>query len=267
MRGVVGHELARVAAAGKRDGRRLQPLGRAVGHALLKERLALHAVDPALHHRRPVAQSAHDRLRALDVVLDEIELRQLALGEEQLARIAHAQLVPADVDRGGLSLLRSHCWKDARSCLREPCSSLAARRGTVRRAPERPARRRGRRARLAGGRMAGRSLPARVCPRGDRAPSGAARELLDALDFDARMRSARALIVCERRLHEDTLAGSIAFEIATRARQAGVPAYAVTAREPPRLLRCAHPRPAGDRRGQRRARRCTSAGRKLAELI
>ena len=55
------------------------------------------------------------------------------------------------------------------------------------------------------------------------------RQLLDALDFDARMRAARALIVCERVLREDTLAGSVAFEIATRARQAGVPAYAIAA--------------------------------------
>jgi glycerate kinase len=55
------------------------------------------------------------------------------------------------------------------------------------------------------------------------------RDLLGALDFDARMRAARALIVCEARLREDTLAGSVAFEIATRARQGGVPAYAVTA--------------------------------------
>jgi glycerate kinase len=55
------------------------------------------------------------------------------------------------------------------------------------------------------------------------------RELLLALDFDGRMRAARALIICERELHEDTLAGSVAFELATRARQAGVPAFAVTA--------------------------------------
>ena len=54
------------------------------------------------------------------------------------------------------------------------------------------------------------------------------RELLDALDFDARMRSARAVIVGARRLDERTLAGSVTFEIATRARQGGVPAYAVT---------------------------------------
>lgn len=49
-------------------------------------------------------------------------------------------------------------------------------------------------------------------------------------DLDARMRRARAVIVGAGRLRRDTLAGSPVFEIATRARQAGVPAYAVTAR-------------------------------------
>ncbi len=58
--------------------------------------------------------------------------------------------------------------------------------------------------------------------------TGDVRQLLDALDFDARMRSARAVIVGARRLDEQTLAGSVTFEIATRARQGGVPAYAVT---------------------------------------
>jgi hypothetical protein len=116
VRGVVGHELARVAPAGERDGRRLQPLGRAVRHALLKERLSVDAVDPALHHGRPVAQAAHDGVGALDVVVDEVELGQAALGEERLARVAHAHLAPGDVDRRGVRLLGGHCWKDARSC-------------------------------------------------------------------------------------------------------------------------------------------------------
>ena len=158
MRRVVGHQLARVAAAGKGDGRRLQPLGRAVGHALLKERLALHAVHPALHHRRALAQAAHDRLGALDVVVDEIELGQLALREEQLAGVAHAQLVAADVDGGGLSLLGSHCWKDARSCSREHCSSPRAHSTN---ASARTTGRRGRRARAGRRRLAGRSVPDR----------------------------------------------------------------------------------------------------------
>ncbi len=56
----------------------------------------------------------------------------------------------------------------------------------------------------------------------------ATRALLEELDFDARMRAARAVIVGAERLQEDTLAGSVTFEIATRARQSGVPAYAVT---------------------------------------
>lgn len=60
------------------------------------------------------------------------------------------------------------------------------------------------------------------------AESAAVRALADASDFDARIRAARAVVIAEPRLHEDTLAGSVAFEIATRARQAGVPAYAVT---------------------------------------
>jgi len=55
-----------------------------------------------------------------------------------------------------------------------------------------------------------------------------AREFLDAQDFDARMRRARAVIVAAEQLWEQTLAGSATFEVATRARQSGVPAYAVT---------------------------------------
>jgi glycerate kinase len=47
-------------------------------------------------------------------------------------------------------------------------------------------------------------------------------------DLDARMRAARAIVIAEPRLDEHTLAGTVAFDLATRARQGGVPAYAVT---------------------------------------
>jgi glycerate kinase len=47
-------------------------------------------------------------------------------------------------------------------------------------------------------------------------------------DFDARLRRARALVVGDWRLDRAGLRGSPVFELATRARQAGVPAYAVT---------------------------------------
>ena len=51
--------------------------------------------------------------------------------------------------------------------------------------------------------------------------------VLDAVDFDARMRAARALVVGERRLDRATLQGRVAGEMATRARQSGVPCHAV----------------------------------------
>lgn len=56
-------------------------------------------------------------------------------------------------------------------------------------------------------------------------------KLLAECDFDTRMRAARAVIIAVQRLREETLAGSAAFEIATRARQSGVPAYAITAED------------------------------------
>jgi hypothetical protein len=51
---------------------------------------------------------------------------------------------------------------------------------------------------------------------------------LDELDFDRRMRAARAVVLACARLDDRTLASSVAFEAATRARQAGVPAYALS---------------------------------------
>jgi glycerate kinase len=51
--------------------------------------------------------------------------------------------------------------------------------------------------------------------------------VLEELGFDLRMRAARAVIVGERRLDRATLAGRVAGEIATRARQAGVPCHAI----------------------------------------
>jgi glycerate kinase len=95
---------------------------------------------------------------------------------------------------------------------------------------------------------------------------GQVRALLDGLDFDARMRSARAVILAEARLAEDTLAGTVAFEIATRARQSGVPAYGITAENlldsfDARILDLQAILLAGS------ARSLQAAGRELAELV
>ena len=57
-----------------------------------------------------------------------------------------------------------------------------------------------------------------------------ARFVLEALDFDARLRAARGVIVADGVCDERWLAGSVAGEIATRARQAGVPCHAIVGR-------------------------------------
>ena len=51
--------------------------------------------------------------------------------------------------------------------------------------------------------------------------------VLDALDFDARMRASRAVVTGEGKLDEQTLQGKLVGEIGTRARQAGVPLHAI----------------------------------------
>jgi glycerate kinase len=51
--------------------------------------------------------------------------------------------------------------------------------------------------------------------------------VLDALDFDERMRAARAVVTGEGRLDQQTLQGKLVGEIGTRARQAGVPLHAI----------------------------------------
>ena len=51
--------------------------------------------------------------------------------------------------------------------------------------------------------------------------------VLDALRFDPRMRAARAVVTGEGRLDTQSLAGKAVSEVATRARQAGVPCHAI----------------------------------------
>ncbi len=51
--------------------------------------------------------------------------------------------------------------------------------------------------------------------------------LLDAIGFDVRLRAARAVVTGEGRLDDQSLAGKLVSEVATRARQSGVPCHAV----------------------------------------
>ena len=56
---------------------------------------------------------------------------------------------------------------------------------------------------------------------------GGAAFVLDAVGFDARMRAARCVVTGEGRLDRQSLVGKLVSEIATRARQAGVPCHVV----------------------------------------
>lgn len=55
--------------------------------------------------------------------------------------------------------------------------------------------------------------------------------VLETLGFDARMKAARAVVVGEGKLDQTSLQGKIAGEIATRARQGGVPCHAIVGRD------------------------------------
>jgi len=92
--------------------------------------------------------------------------------------------------------------------------------------PQLPAERAARE--LAKGICAGGQPEPDMCPLVHTERGPALARMLDEVGFDARMRRARAVIIGAERLDRATLAGSAVFEIATRARQAGVPAYAVT---------------------------------------
>jgi glycerate kinase len=90
--------------------------------------------------------------------------------------------------------------------------------------------------------------------------------VLDALDFDARMRAARATIVGEGRLDLGTLAGKAPGEIATRARQGGVPCFAAVGARTldafgARILDLQEVLEAGDPQA------LEAAGRRLATLV
>jgi glycerate kinase len=109
--------------------------------------------------------------------------------------------------------------------------------------------------------QAGKARAGEIPARGPRLET-----LLDAQGFDPRMRAARALVVAERRLAEPVLAASVTFELATRARQSGVPAYAIAAANrldsfDARMLDLQEVVQAADARALR------GAGRRLAALI
>jgi glycerate kinase len=93
-----------------------------------------------------------------------------------------------------------------------------------------------------------------------------ASHVLDAIGFEPRLRRARAVVTGEGRLDEQSLAGKALSEVATRARQSGVPCHAVVGsstldRFGMRILDLQAVLEAGD------ASALAAAGRRLAELL
>jgi hypothetical protein len=87
----LGHaELVRVTAGRKAHAGRLDPVGSLLGHPFLVDRLALRPVRVSLELGRSVVEGPHDPVGDGDVVLDEVELRLPALGEEDLVWIGDA---------------------------------------------------------------------------------------------------------------------------------------------------------------------------------
>ena len=74
--------------------------------------------------------------------------------------------------------------------------------------------------------------------------------VLDAVDFDRRMRAARAVVTGEGKLDQQSLAGKVVSEVSTRARQAGVPCHAIVGTPRARLVRGAGARPPSGARGR-----------------
>ena len=93
-----------------------------------------------------------------------------------------------------------------------------------------------------------------------------ASHVLDAIGFDPRLRRARAVVTGEGRLDQQSLAGKALSEVATRARQSGVPCHAIVGssaldRFGMRMLDLQAVLEAGD------AGELASAGRRLADLL
>jgi glycerate kinase len=87
---------------------------------------------------------------------------------------------------------------------------------------------------VAGALAAGLTAAGAPAPDAVELPAGAddraTAALLEHEGFHKRMLAARALVIAVPSLTERTLAGSAAFELATLARQSGVPCYAVAAK-------------------------------------
>jgi hypothetical protein len=89
-------KISRPPASREADVHGLEPVRMWVRDALLIEEIAVDAVGVAQHLHRPPRDVGEQLLGQLDVMADEITLREPALGEEDLVRVRDLDVVPAD---------------------------------------------------------------------------------------------------------------------------------------------------------------------------
>jgi hypothetical protein len=89
-------EIGRPPAAREEDVDRLEPVRMRVRNTLLVEEEAVDPVGVAEHLHGPPADVREDAVRDLEVVVDEVALRQPRLGKVDLVEVRELDIAPAD---------------------------------------------------------------------------------------------------------------------------------------------------------------------------
>jgi hypothetical protein len=92
------------APAREADMDRLEPVRMGLRYTLLVEEEAVDAVGVPLHLHRPVAHVVEQAVGHVDVVLNEIALRQPELREEDLVRVRDPDVAAGDAHCGQVSV-------------------------------------------------------------------------------------------------------------------------------------------------------------------
>ena len=109
---VVDHRKVDLVSGRVVDVHRLEPLRMRIGHALLVEEIGVDAVRVALHLHRSLAHVRQDGRGDVDVVADEISLRDPRSGKQDLVLVGDGDL--AIVDEHEMTIVAG-CWR-AFSC-------------------------------------------------------------------------------------------------------------------------------------------------------
>jgi len=115
----LGHaQLVRMAAARERHARRLDPVGAALGDALLPDHLAADAFRLPLQLARPLVQRVDDAVADGEEIVHQVELRLASRRKVHLVRVRDLDDASADVE---LDERRGHEPQYGGRCSRPGC--------------------------------------------------------------------------------------------------------------------------------------------------